>query len=348
MPEGVQCHVLRSTAELEAFAPQWSALWSSDPRATPFQAPEWLLPWWRQFGQLELRAVVITEGEQLFGFLPFYIYREPQRGERQLLLLGAGTTDYLDAIFSPACTTQHVDLALDKLREDTGWDMLYATQLRPHSLLFQALQQPSHFGARPFDGEHCSQMPAARFEKLPQKIRRNAMYYRNRAMRVGQLELAIADASDWAASFEALVRLHTQRWQGRGEAGVLADKRVLACHREALPLLQRSGLLRLCSLRLDGEIIGVLYSLLDPPSRARRTQYFYLTAYATAHAELRPGTLLLALSIDYASGEGVETIDMLRGDEAYKSLWHLEAVPTRGFAVTNPACTAASAPKATA
>jgi CelD/BcsL family acetyltransferase involved in cellulose biosynthesis len=95
-------------------------------------------------------------------------------------------------------------------------------------------------------------------------------------------------------------------------------------------------MLRLSSLSLNSETIGVLYSLIDPPSRLTRTQYFYLTAYSTGHAELRPGTLLLALAIERAAEEEVWTIDMLRGDEAYKQIWHLERVPTYGFAVSLP------------
>jgi CelD/BcsL family acetyltransferase involved in cellulose biosynthesis len=172
--------------------------------------------------------------------------------------------------------------------------------------------------------------------ELPQKIRRNAMYYRNRAARSGALELTTADASTWLEYFGTLQRLHTSRWEQGGEPGVLVDERVLACHREALPLLGRKGLLRLCALRLNGEIIAALYSLIDPPSQLVRRQYFYLTAYAPAHAELRPGTVLLALAIERAAQEGVHQIDMLRGQEQYKQIWHLERVPTFGYAVRAP------------
>jgi CelD/BcsL family acetyltransferase involved in cellulose biosynthesis len=331
--KSVAYKVIRTTRELDGFAPLWSALWQDDPQATPFQSPEWLLPWWHQFGQPELRAVVISQDARLIGFLPFYIYQEPDTGERQLLLLGVGTTDYLDGIFSPACTQEYVQAALDLACTEKDWDILSASQLRPPSMLFQALQSAG-LSIRHFDGESCSRMPAVRMAELPQKIRRNAMYYRNRAMRLGKLELTVANESNWAASFDALQRLHTTRWEDCGQPGVLADQRVIAWHREAVPRLQRGGMLRLSSLSLNGETIGVLYSLIDPPSRPMRTQYFYLTAYSTGHAELRPGTLLLAFAIERAAEEGVRTIDMLRGDEAYKQIWHMERVPTYGFAIS--------------
>jgi CelD/BcsL family acetyltransferase involved in cellulose biosynthesis len=335
MHEDIECKLIHTTEELHAFVPQWIALWREDLHATPFQSPEWLLPWWHQFGQPDLRAATISQDHRLIGFLPFYIYREPRTGERQLLPLGVGTTDYLDGIFSSACTPEHVQAALDLLCAQKNRDVMFASQLLPHSKLFQALRQSADSGIRRFDGEPCSRMPAVLLAELPQKIRRNAMYYRNRALRLGKLELTIADESNWAESFDALERLHKERWESCGQTGVLADERVLAWHREALPMLHRSGMLRLCSLRLNGEIIAVLYSLIDPPSRSTRTQYFYLPAYSTKYAELRPGTLLLAMATEYAAKEGVQTIDMLRGEEAYKRLWHLERVPTYGFALPN-------------
>ena len=81
------------------------------------------------------------------------------------------------------------------------------------------------------------------------------------------------------------------------------------------------------ALTLNGRVIAVLYSLIDQ-ERAGRTQYFYITAYSPEHADLRPGTLLIAYAIEHAANEGVRIIDMLRGDEGYKEIWHMHKVPT--------------------
>ena len=158
-------------------------------------------------------------------------------------------------------------------------------------------------------------------------------YFRNAAIGHGKLELTVAGADDCRQAFDLLVRFHTDRWQQAGESGVLADPAVLAWHREALPLLAGHGLLRLATLRLDGESIAVLYALIDPPSRAGRTQFFYLMGFSIEHAELHPGTLLTALAIEHAAAEGVQTIDMLRGGESYKQFWHVTPIPTYGFAM---------------
>jgi CelD/BcsL family acetyltransferase involved in cellulose biosynthesis len=330
---------LRTTEELCSFAPAWQRLWDRDPNALPFQSPAWLVPWWKQFGTEELCALVIVRKGEATGLLPFYVYRDTVKRQGQLLPLGVGTTDYLDGVFAPECSVEEIGGAVELLRSEVPHDVFCASQLREQSRFLEALKQRS--GNRDQGSEAvsrdnmvfmsqsdgCSRMPAARMAELPQKIRRNAMYYRNRAQRCGTLELVQADESNWQDVFSELRQLHTIRWQTRGEDGVLVDERVVQWHHEAIPLLLRAGLLRLMALKLNQKIIAALYSLIDR-ERDGRAQYFYITAYSPEHADLRPGTLLIAYAVEQAANEGVTAIDMLRGDEGYKQIWHMEKAPT--------------------
>ncbi|HEU4983765.1 MAG TPA: GNAT family N-acetyltransferase [Acidobacteriaceae bacterium] len=322
--------ILRTTEELESFRPEWEKLWSEDPNATPFQHPAWLLPWWRCFGQDEARAVVLRRDGRPVALLPFYIYKEPDSGKRRLLMIGASTTDYLDGVFAPECGVGDVLEAIQYLRESGGWDTMNITQVRPQSLLARALLPVS---ARKSHGERCWRIPVARVPDLPAKLRRNIMYYRNRAARRGTLDFRMANASSWADYFAALTEQHTAHWRERGSDGVLASPHVQAWHRAAIPQLQEAGLLRLCALCLDGVPIAVAYSLADGAGCTHRAQYFYLHTYSRDHAGFSPGTLLVAFAMEHAAEEGIEAIDLLRGDEAYKQLWPSEPVPTLGFAL---------------
>jgi CelD/BcsL family acetyltransferase involved in cellulose biosynthesis len=163
--------------------------------------------------------------------------------------------------------------------------------------------------------------------ELPHKVRRNIANYRNRALRLGRVELTSATGQSWPAAFDALCTLHSRRWRESGQPGVLADPRVLGWHQELLPGMLQAGTARLSCLCLEGQTIGVLYSLVDPPGRARRTQYCYLIGFSPDYAELSPGSLLLALVADQAAREGIAALDMLRGEEHYKQLWHAERAP---------------------
>ncbi len=338
VPDGLVIRVLRSTEELEKVVPEWIELWHRDRYRTPFQRPEWLLPWWRRFGQPGLRAITAYAGDHLLALLPLYIYEDPRTRERQLLLLGAGTSDYLDGVFAPECTPAHVLAALTLLSRELDWDVAQLTQLRAYSPLTEALCTLGPERATPRAGESCSRCPALPVAQLPAKLRADVRYFLNAAGGRAKVTLAAAGEDSLPEVFTTLVRLHTERWENAGEPGVLADPLVLAWHREALPLLQASGLLRLYVLRRETEVIAVLYALVDPAAadggaESARTAYFYLMGHAAHHASLRPGTLLTALAIEHAAGEGVAVIDMLRGRETYKKFWHARPSLTFAFAV---------------
>lgn len=328
MDEHTTLQVLRQEQDLQAFQPAWEALWRGDPRATPFSHPAWLLPWWHSFAQPALRVATAWCGGTLQAMLPLYVLERAE--ERTLLLLGAGTSDYLDAVVAPGFTNEQMLEFVRRALAEPGWTAAHLNQLRADSRLRATLPQLG-LRAEPYAGETCSGCPAMPVARLPRKLRAEVLYFRNAALSHGRLRLVQSDTSQLADTFALLVRFHTAGWQARGEPGVLADPAVLQHHTEALPRLHAAGLLRLMRLELEGNPIAVLYSLLDPPGRSRRTQYFYLMGHAPEWNALRPGILLCALAAEHAAAEGVEWIDMLRGQETYKQFWHVQPEPTYGF-----------------
>ncbi|HEX2492300.1 MAG TPA: hypothetical protein VHK24_00900, partial [Steroidobacter sp.] len=85
-----------SLEQLEALAPQWTALYERCPATTPFQAPAWLLGWWRAFAPGELRVFAAYERRRLVALAPFYL------DARRLLPLGVGLSDFIDVLVDPA------------------------------------------------------------------------------------------------------------------------------------------------------------------------------------------------------------------------------------------------------
>ncbi|HEV2464733.1 MAG TPA: GNAT family N-acetyltransferase [Acidobacteriaceae bacterium] len=74
--------------------------------------------------------------------------------------------------------------------------------------------------------------------------------------------------------------------------------------------------------------ISLRRALVGPIRRALRGN-----AYSPDHADLRPSSLLLSYVIEKAAEEGIEVIDMLRGEEPYKRIWHADPVPTYKFSM---------------
>ena len=326
----VECmavELLTQSDQLRGIAKEWACVWAADPYATPFQHPAWLLPWWRQFGpDGDLLAVAVRKNssDNLLALLPTYLYANPSTNQRQLLLTGAGTTDYLDGIWHGS--GEHAaGLALSHLlKRSTQWDNISLHQLRSVSPL---LKMRSRLGFSVSDAEPCATLDVRK--PLPSKIRANLNRYRRKAEAQGSLICELCREPDQILpAFETLVDLHSRRWQNKGEAGVLSDQRVLGHHREALPLLAEAGLLRLFKLSLGDAILGVLYGLADAPHVSEPRLYLYLIGFDERFAEFSPGSLLLQEAWLYAKEHGFQKVDLLRGGEGYKQLWGAEYEPT--------------------
>src|SRR5687767_14180761 len=95
-PSELESRVLQSTAQLEALEPQWRALWLAS-QSTPFQSPDWLIPFARYFAPEHLRVLTIHRNHGLVAIAPFYLWNNAPDSS-QLLLLGSGISDYLDVL----------------------------------------------------------------------------------------------------------------------------------------------------------------------------------------------------------------------------------------------------------
>ncbi len=326
--------VLRATEAIEALEPEWDALWDADKSATPFQSAAWLLPWWRHVGEGQLLVVAVRdEVERLVGLLPAYVYTQPSNAERHLLLLGAGTSDYLDGLFWPDRAAGADRIAAATLRalalHEDEWDRAILHQLRADSPLVACARRE---GLPLFGAESTSVLRVDGWPRLPAKIRLNSGRYRRRADARGRLGYRTAVTEDEARrGLEDLIALHEKRWQ---QAGVLSSPAVQAHHREAVPKLLRAGMLWMLSLEMDDRVIAVLYAMADCAGRGadgQRRIYSYLIGFDPDLGDVSPGTLLLAYAFDRCQTEGVALLDMLRGAEGYKQLWGAVPEETFGF-----------------
>lgn len=318
---------ITTTAALEALWPEWERLWSLASHATPFQSPCWLVPWWRHVAPGELAAVAVREAAtgELVGIAPLYVWPDPASGLRLLFPVGIGTTDDLDWLAKPGWDERVVSAVMQHLvARAARWDVLEIPQLRRDAALLRAVA-PAGWRQEIIAGEP---NPALRWDgaqpagaPIPRRMASNIRTCRARAARAGRVEYELADAKTLPAFLDALIRLHAQRWSARGLPGVLGDSSIIEWHREAASLLQAAGLLRLHGLRFNGELIAVLYCLMDAPQGQQRRSYYYIGGFDPQFGWLSPGTLLVAQAIDQAVAEGATAFDFLRGAEHYKYRW---------------------------
>jgi CelD/BcsL family acetyltransferase involved in cellulose biosynthesis len=323
--EALSAETLTTFAALAALHPEWQQLWAQDARATPFQSPDWLLPWWKHLGIGSLASIALrrADSRELVGLAPLYVYRDPASGTRHLFPIGIATTDYLDLLAKPGFEAQVAAAVISIVADLAGnWDVFTFPQL-PRGAPLLAAAQSATWSDEMVGGEPhpVLRLGAPGALPIPTSMAANLRTCRNRAARAGQVRFEQADARTVGDFLEALARLHAARWTQRGLPGVLADAAVQACHAEAAPLLQSAGLLRLHGLRLDGEWIAVLYCLADAPHRRERRCYYYIGGFDPRFAAIGPGTLLIAHAIAEAMKEGAAAFDFLRGSEPYKYRW---------------------------
>jgi CelD/BcsL family acetyltransferase involved in cellulose biosynthesis len=307
--------LIQDSRRLTALRPEWFDLWSSLQQSTPFQSPDWLLPWWSHYGDGVLLAFTFRCGERLVGFAPLYIYQDASGQPRQVLFMGTGNSDYLDVIFHPEFESACSEHLFSELRGmSTVWDECDFQQLRLVSPLSRALKEVRS-DVKADEHELCPVLDLTSPD-ASRAMAKRASYYQRRLQKEASFSIEKATTQSFDEIFDALERLHQDRWRGRGFSAALREERDRQFHRAAARALLDARMLRLYGARLGGRIAAALYAFCH-----RNRTYFYLAGFDSDYARFSIGAILLAHAIEQARAEGCDSFDFLRGREPYKYRW---------------------------
>lgn len=305
----------------------WRSLWESDPRATPFQSPAWLLNWWRCFGAGRLWVISIRNNGTLIGLLPCAIQRDADTGRRRVVLMGTGPSDYLDILLSPGEEAIAIPaLARFLIEQSHEWDTCDFQELREDSPLLH-LSLPAGWHDQHETQSTCLVLPLPGtidewHESLSPGFLHELRHAALRAESRGELIYEKASPQNFSELFHTLVDLHEQRCEETFGSGVGKD---------LSPLLYRAGSemfahdeLELHGLRLGGNIIAATFGM-----RSRNSVYYFLGGFDPNQARISPGSLLLLHVIEASLQGGAKRFDFLRGDEPYKFRWGARGHPNQ-------------------
>ncbi len=326
---------MRSFDALRTLAPEWRALCARAHSCTPFQYPEWILPWWSHFGAVDgsdLRVLALRHAgsSALVGLAPFHCRHDPD-GATRLALLGTGNTDYVDAIVAPGFEGAALRMFAGYLHDiRDSWD---ECDLHPLSSTTLLRQLPARGGLRIAETQS-DVFPVLELrangeglaERVPHGVLAKLRHARRRLQREGGFDVEHADAQSAPELFEIFCALHAARWRDRGEPGVLANERSRHFHAEVVAGMAAEDMLRLNVLRVRGQPAGACYGF------ARgSTLYLYLGGFDPAFERDSAGSLAILDAIEHAIERGQRRFDFLRGAEAYKYRWG--AVEQPGYRV---------------
>ena len=307
--------VLDKPEALERIAAEWRSIWIRDKTATPFQHPDWLIPWTRHlWSGGKLRVLAIRENTRLVAVVPFFLWGF---GSNRVTLsaLGSGISDYPDITCSDSLTptSELRENIRDWIRGDSEWDICDFQDLRPSSLLFEdaARAEPTVCPVLSLENTIEAQLAQA-----DANLRRSVRTAEKRLRATGRVEFVRADCHNCEALLDRLFELHTGRWLERGESGMFSTAALRTFHGEVVRRFSEAGTLRLYGLLVNGECIAVQYNF-----AAKGRVYAYQAGFDPAWAHSSPGTVVLAHSIEDAIRERAREFDFLRRAEDFKYAW---------------------------
>ncbi len=319
----LEAEIVSARDQVDALAPEWQALASAC--AEPLAAPAWVLTLSRQMaGASETpRIVTVREDGQLIGLAPLCVdLTKPRRAADFRLLAGDMPRTTLlalagrewEAAGAVAQALAHADLRLDMLGLEsipiaTCWPVALAEQwpgrARPLLRRYFTMSSPTvSLAQESFDAWLGSK--SSNFRSQMRRMRRRFA----EAGGSGRFSTRETLHDDWAA----MVRLHADRWEGRGASSIVAGGDRLAAAYEAIghELLEQ-GDFRLRVLELDGTPISVqLFAAISG-------EVIYLNGgWDEEFAQFKPAMLGILDAIEDSFARGDRRMDLGPGAQPYK------------------------------
>ena len=316
---------------------EWGELAVNCPTATVFQTPQWLATWWDIFGRKSKtrRLCLLTARDQgkLIGLLPMMCTNWHLLPQQRLAFLGAGVTDYNDALAINGRGSEVCEAFYAYLGSEYRHKIIDFRELRDGGLLREnPPPRTSGFTYGDWPLENCPFISLPRdgrkderwnelLRGYSKKFRSSIGYSERTLRRAFQVDIrAVDNAAELPQALDDLYELHQRRWNQRWLPGVFTNKRVRAFHSRATALLLAQGWLRLYLLRLDDQVQAALYAF----AFNNRTCY-YQGGFEPELARYSLGSQLIAHAVRQAIDEEFSTFDFLRGNEEYKMRWTQEA-----------------------
>lgn len=314
--------LLTELGALEKLVPQWDALAVRNKR--PTSSPAWMLGWLRHLAPATASARVVTvrEGGELIGLAPFFV-NERGRGRVDYRMMGE-SLPRASPLASPGREWEVAEAISATLAEATPRPDVIALENSPVASHWSAALRDTWPGpmrpvarqyliqASPTISLHQSSLDAwltdrsANFRSQMRRIRRQF----SAAGGVARMSTMATLETD----VKAFMRLHTERWEGRGESSIAArPEEMERLFLDAGRMHVEAHRFRLCMLEIDGQPISAQLF-----SESGGEVLYFNGGWDERFAKLKPAMLGILYAIEDALTRGDERIDLAPGGQQYK------------------------------
>jgi CelD/BcsL family acetyltransferase involved in cellulose biosynthesis len=330
---------INDPAELAPLIPVWNQLLLQTPGATFFQSAEWLLVYWKHFGERQqLRLLVVSEGDRITGILPLVV-RASRRRIAGVRVLTYPLDDW-GSYFGPiGPDTQHtLHCGLEHIRRTPrDWQVIElpwvdtlgvdggATELAFAGVGLQSVAEPWHTSAlidlSGFDSWEAYW--ASRESRWRNNVRRSEkkLAAKGKITYVRYRPAAGADTDPRWDLFEVCQSIAEASWQAESTTGTtLTHEGVRAFLRECHAVAARAGALDVNILYVDGQPVAFNYAYY-----CHGHVFGLRTGFDAVAASEGAGTVLQARMIADSFARGDHTYDLGAGYLDCKRYWLTEA-----------------------
>jgi len=313
---------------LTNYKEDWNRLLRKSASVVPFLTFDYLDAWWQTRGGGEWSAdsqlvlVAAFEDEKLIGIAPLF-YAENILGDPALMFVGAiEVSDFLDVIVRPEDLEDFISGLIDFLlncNDISDWEVLDFYNLLEESPTLKALEAEAERRGWAHQQIHLQPAPylplpegfdtylAGIDGKQRREIRRKL---RNFESSFVDGELVFAEDPD--TLHEEVDIFLAMMAQDPNKCKFLTDAMRQHLHNTAQVAFENSWL-QLTFFTIDGEKAAANMAF-----NFNERLWLYNSGWEWDYREFSPGWLLLTHLIQWATENGIQELDFMRGDEGYK------------------------------
>jgi CelD/BcsL family acetyltransferase involved in cellulose biosynthesis len=316
--------VFQGCDEMESLKADWKALSAKNADVSVFLSWEWMTSWIAAYGKRELLTLAaFDKNNECVGIAPLYVAKWPNanhRSLRVLRLIGDETHDsgQLGFVTRKGSEIEFNEAIFEWLDSHRSlWDALELQGLPDNeatSALLATMELRAWLTRQRNTSHMVIELPDSMEQyraTLPRGFVKSLATSRNRLVKHAVQFQHCKSTEDVDVAMEELFRLHTRRWERRGNPGAFVDARRRQFYKLLAATLPRS--LDLWTMRIDGKTVAAEFGLIDGSSR-RSLQ----SGFDPDHARLHVGSLLDEKIIEESIRRGLKSYDLLEGEQDYK------------------------------
>jgi CelD/BcsL family acetyltransferase involved in cellulose biosynthesis/SAM-dependent methyltransferase len=314
---GLTFEVLHDVASVAAASTEWAGLLSRSSCNRAFSSAAWFGAWYEVFDDFAPYVLVGRRAGGVAGLLPLAV---APGGDA--VLSPCNWSDYNDAIIDGDDARVAAGLLARAISELTADCRVVLRRIRHDSCLGRAL--PLLLGGDPL-AEGFGAAPTSQYIDLSggiepylrgrsQAFRKGLAKTKRRAREAGIVVRELSPRSDPADELAAaFLAVHLPRF---GEASCFYADQARRFLARMLPTLYAEGNVRAFGVFAGGRLAALDLCVTGPTGLC-----LWNGGFITDVATYSPGTLLLDHEIRQVASEGLEELDLLRGQQAWKGRW---------------------------